>query len=192
MGWGGSMGKLNKVVVGPGVAWIEAPQAGLRILCGCPADVVKTLMQAGLVHEVTIEGRHAETGPNAILLSDVMLQNGAFCNLAEFPVLHMLYRQGMILPGHPNNKGVRPLLIGNAQQVDAQLHYIHRGNYGLIGREELAEAGIEGQLANEILAFKDRFAFGKVRAPTELLDARILSDAPLELPAEIGRASCRE
>ncbi len=177
------MGKLRKVQVGPGVAWIEAPEAGLTILCGCPADVVKTLMHAGLICQTEVGGRHAETGPNAILLSDVMLQNGAFCNLAEFPILQMLYRQGMILPGHPNNRGFPPLLIGNAQQVEAQLHYIHRGNYGLVGQDELAEAGIEGQLANEILAFKDRFAFGKVRAPTELLDARILSDAPLELPA---------
>ena len=175
------MAKLRKVQVGPGVAWIEAPEAGLTILCGCPADVVKSLMHAGLVYPIEIGGRHAETGPNAILLSDVMLQNGAFCNLAEFPILQMLYRQGMILPGHPNNRGVRPLLIGNAQQVETQLHYIHRGNYGLISREELAEGGIEGELADEILAYKERFAFGRVRKPTELLDARVLGDGPLEL-----------
>jgi hemerythrin len=175
------MGKLRKVQVGPGVAWVEAPGAGLTVLCGCPADVVKTLMQAGLVHQTEVAGRYAETGPNAILLSDVMLQNGAFCNLAEFPILQMLYRQGMILPGHPNNRGVRPLLIGNAQQVNAQLHYIHRGNYGLVGRAELAEAGVEGELADEILAYKERFAFGKVREPRELLDARVLGDAPLAL-----------
>lgn len=181
MGWGGSMGKLRKVVVGPGVAWIEAPQAGLSILCGCPADVIKTLMQTGLVQETEIDGRRAETGPNAILLSDVMLQNGAFCNLAEFPVLHMLYRQGMILPGHPNNRGIRPLLIGNAQQVEAQLHYIHRGNYGLIGREELAATGLDDALIGEVLAFKERFAFGRIRQPTELLEPRVLGDEPIEL-----------
>jgi hemerythrin len=175
------MSKLRKVVVGPGVAWIEAPETGLSILCGCPADVIKTLMQSGLVQEVSVEGRHAETGPNAILLSDVMLQNGAFCNLAEFPVLHMLYRQGMILPGHPNNRGVRPLLIGNEQQVQAQLHYIHRGNYGLIGREELAATGLDEALIGEVMAFKERFAFGRVRQPTELLDPRVLADQPIDL-----------
>ena len=175
------MGKLTKVQVGPGVAWVAAPEAGLAILCGCPADVVKTLMQAKLVQPTEIAGRHAETGPNAILLSDVMLQNGAFCNLAEFPILQMLYRQGMILPGHPNNHGIRPLLIGNAQQVEAQLHYIHRGNYGLVGRDELEAAGIEGGLADEILAYKERFAFGKVREPSELLDARVLGEGTLAL-----------
>ena len=172
---------MRTVRIGPGVAWVEVPEAGLSVLCGCPADVVKTLMQAGLVRPGEIEGRHVESGPNAILLSDVMLQNGAFCNLAEFPILQMLYRQGMILPGHPNNRGVRPLLIGNAQQVEAQLHYIHRGNYGLVGRGELAAAGVEGELADEILAYKDRFAFGKVRKPSELLDARMLGEAALEL-----------
>jgi hemerythrin len=175
------MGKLTKVQVGPGVAWVAAPEAGLAVLCGCPADVVKTLMQAKLVQPSEIGGRHTETGPNAILLSDVMLQNGAFCNLAEFPILQMLYRQGMILPGHPNNHGVRPLLIGNAQQVDAQLHYIHRGNYGLVGRDELEAAGTESGLAGEILAYKERFAFGKVREPSELLDARVLGEGALEL-----------
>jgi len=175
------MGKLRKVVVGPGVAWVEAPQVGLTILCGSPADVIKVLMQTGLIHETKIDGWHAETGPNAILLSDLMLQHGAFCNLAEFPVLQMLYRQGMILPGHPNNRGVRPLLIGNAQQVEAQLHYIHRGNYGLVGHDELAATGIDEPLIKEILAFKDRFAFGRVRQPTELLDPRVLGREPIDL-----------
>lgn len=163
------------------MTWVEAPDAGLSILCGCPADVVKNLMNAGLIAETEIAGRRTETGPNAILLSDVMLQNGAFCNLAEFPILQMLYRQGMILPGHPNNQGKRPLLIGNAQQVEAQLHYIHRGNYGLQGREELTAAGIDDALAEEILAYKDRFAFGHVRQPSELIDPRVLADKPLEL-----------
>ena len=175
------MGKLRTVRIGPGVAWVEAPAAGLRILCGCPADVVKNLMSAGLIAETEIDGRRTETGPNAILLSDVMLQNGAFCNLAEFPILQMLYRQGMILPGHPNNRGTRPLLIGNGQQVDQQLHYIHRGNYGLLDREELTAAGVDDALADEILAYKDRFAFGHVRQPSELIDPRVLTDKPLEL-----------
>ena len=39
---------------------------------------------------------------------------------AEFPVLQMLYKQGMLVPGHPNNTGAKPLLIGARAQVDAQ------------------------------------------------------------------------
>lgn len=41
-----------------------------------------------------------ESGPNVILLSDVMIQGGDFSNMGEFPVLQMLYRQGMILPNN--------------------------------------------------------------------------------------------
>jgi hemerythrin len=175
------MAKLRKAQVGPGVVWVEAPDADWSILCGCPADVIKTLRRHGLIADHEVQGRRAETGPNAILLSDVMLQNGAFCNLAEFPVLQMLYRQGMILPDHPNNRGRRPLLIGNAQQVQAQLHYIHRGNYGLIGEAELSATGIPAALIPEILAFKKRFAFGHIRHPSELLDTVILDDAPVVL-----------
>ena len=176
-----SRAKLRKVEVGPGIAWVEAPEAGLSVLCGCPADAVKSLKRQGLIVEGEVGGRRCESGPNAILLSDVMLQNGAFCNMAEFPVLQMLYRQGMILPGHPNNVGVRPLLIGTRQQVDAQLHYIHRGNYGLVGEAELAAAGIGPELRSEILAFKNRFAFGHIRHPSELLETRILDDQPILL-----------
>jgi hemerythrin len=93
--------------------------------------VVKHLMLRGYIAEEGGQGRPSETGPNVILLSDLMLQNGRFANMAEFPVLQMLYRQGMILPDHPNNTGRKPILVGSADQVAAQLTYIYRGNYGL-------------------------------------------------------------
>ena len=57
-----------------------------------------------------------------------MLQNGQFSNMAEFPVLQMLYKQGMIIPNHPNNDGSKPLLIGSQEQIKAQMEYIYRGN----------------------------------------------------------------
>jgi hemerythrin len=114
-----------------GVYWLQIPEADLYILCGCPADIVKHMMQKGLIAQTQKGGAHFETGPNAILLSDSLIQKGEFSNLAEFPVLQMLYRQGMIIPNHPNNKGTRPLLIGKEQQVKAQMDYIYRGNYGL-------------------------------------------------------------
>ena len=122
-----------------------------------------------------------ETGPNAILLSDVMLQNGTFCNLAEFPVLQMLYRQGMIIPDHPNNPGEKPMLIGLKELVEAQLHYIYRGNYGLVNREELLGAGASPELAEELLAMKLQFAFGRIRHPRELVQAVDLGAEAVEL-----------
>ncbi len=122
------MAELARVDVANGVYWVEAPRADLYVLCGAPADSVKHLMKRGLIAPREANGVHFETGPNAILLSDVLVQNGSFSNLAEFPVLHMLYRQGMLLPNHPNNTGAKPLLIGSREQVRSQLEYIYRGN----------------------------------------------------------------
>lgn len=175
------MARLRKVHVANGVSWVEAPEAGLYVLCGCPADAVKHLMRRGLIVQTEVDGVPHETGPNAILLSDVMLQNGTFCNLAEFPVLQMLYRQGMMLPDHPNNTGEKPVLIGLRDQVEAQLHYIYRGNYGLVNREEVLAAGADDALADELMALKLKFAFGRIRHPKDLLDVVHLGSEPVAL-----------
>ena len=170
------MRKIKKIEVTPGITWVEIPDIDLRLLCGCPADSVKHLMKRGLIVPSEVNGVKFELGPNAILLSDVMLQNGEFANMAEFPVLQMLYRQGMILPGHPNNNGQKPILIGTEDQVKAQMEYIYRGNYGLVSKEEHLEAGVDEETADELMAMKLRFAFGAIRKTEELLDSRILSE----------------
>ncbi|MBF0142251.1 MAG: bacteriohemerythrin [Magnetococcales bacterium] len=170
------MEKLIKISVSKGIYWVEAPAAGLRILCGCPADAVKHLIRRGLIVAKEREGVVFETGPNAILLSDLMLQNDEFSNLAEFPVLQMLYKQGMIIPGHPGNTGEKPLLIGTASQVEAQLQYIYRGNYGLVSREELIRAGATSDQAEEMMRVKLRFAFGRIRPSQDLLDSCRVAD----------------
>ncbi|MBI3446361.1 MAG: bacteriohemerythrin [Magnetospirillum sp.] len=175
------MSGLKKVDIAAGVVWVEVPELDIRILCGCPADSVKHMMLRGLILPTQVAGVKTETGPNAILLSDVMIQNGAFCNLAEFPVLQMFYRQGMLLPGHPNNTGRRPRLIGRHEQLQAQLQYIYRGNYGLISAEELMEAGLDPATSHEMMRLKLRFAFGRISHPRELLDTLTLADAPVEL-----------
>ncbi|OAN44842.1 cyclic nucleotide-binding protein [Paramagnetospirillum marisnigri] len=172
---------LRKIEVTTGVWWIEAPQAGVFILCGCPADAVKHLMKRGLIVSTESNGVPFETGPNAILLSDAMVQNGNFSNLAEFPVLQMLYRQGMILPNHPGNTGCKPLLIGSADQVQAQMQYIYRGNYGLVTEEEIIEAGATPERARELMRMKLRFAFGQIRHPGDLLDTLVVDTDPVEI-----------
>jgi len=164
-----------------GVYWIEVPEADLRVLCGCPGDSVKHLIKNGLIRTSVKDGVVFESGPNAILLSDVILQNGEFCNLAEFPVLQMLYRQGMILPDHPNNSGEKPLLIGSLEQVEAQKQYIYRGNYGLISQEEIIQAGIDEQTAADMMKLKLRFAFGRIKPSSELLDTRAVVNDQVEL-----------
>jgi hemerythrin len=175
------MALLRKIEVTTGVWWVEAPEVGVSILCGCPADSVKHLMKRGLIVSTELRGIPFETGPNAILLSDAMVQNGSFSNLAEFPVLQMLYRQGMILPGHPGNTGVKPLLIGSAEQVQAQMQYIYRGNYGLVTEEEIIEAGVDPARAHEMMRMKLRFAFGRIRHPADLLDTLVIESDPVEI-----------
>ena len=151
---------MQKLRVTNGVYWVEIPEADLYILCGCPADAVKHLMKMGLIAERERNGVVAQTGPNAILLSDTTIQKGSFSNLAEFPVLQMLYLQGMILPHHPNNTGRKPMLIGLEDQVRTQSGYIYRGTYGLSTLEEILEAGVPAPLAQEMMRIKTWFFAG--------------------------------
>ncbi len=172
---------IHKVEVARGIFWVEVPEAGLRVLCGCPADAVKHLIKRGLIVQHEVNGVNCETGPNAILLSDRSLQNEEFANLAEFPVLQMLYKQGLIVPGHPNNIGQKPMLIGSAEQVASQMRYIYRGNYGLVSREEICEAGVPAEQAAQMMRLKLAFAFGRIRPTRDFLDTRIVGEAALEI-----------
>ncbi len=176
-----AMKNLHTMKITNGVYWLQIPEAELYILCGCPADVVKLMMEKGLIALTKKDEVPFETGPNAILLSDILIQNGHFSNLAEFPVLQMLYKQGMILPKHPNNTGMKPLLIGTQEQVRAQMEYIYRGNYGLHSLEEILATGVPKNLAKKMMDIKVKFAFGKIRPTEELLDARIIEDGAVEV-----------
>lgn len=172
---------LYTIKIADGVYWVQVPEADLYVLCGCPGIVVKMLMKKGLIAKTERNGVKFETGPNAILLSDILIQNGIFSNLAEFPVLQMLYRQGTLIPGHPNNTGRKPMLIGAREQVMAQMEYISRGNYGLYSKEEIVAAGVAPDLADQMMAVKLRFAFGKILPTDELLDTYIVENAPVEI-----------
>lgn len=176
-----AMRNLLTLQVAPGVFWLQVPEAGLYILCGCPSEVVKHLMRRGYISNTSKNGVPFETGPNVILLSDVLVQNGGFANLAEFPVLQMLYRQGLIIPKHPNNTGLKPMLIGSAAQVRAQMAYIYRGNYGLVSKEEIMASGVDEAAADIMMRIKLKFAFGAIRSPADFLDTREVGDQPVEI-----------
>ena len=88
--------QMDKIKKANGMYWVGIPEAGLYILCGCPADSVKHLMKRGLIVQGEKDGIKYETGPNAILLSN-----------------------------HPNNTGIKPMLIGLEEQVKAQSQYIY-------------------------------------------------------------------
>ncbi|MBT3379550.1 MAG: bacteriohemerythrin [Lentisphaerae bacterium] len=175
------MGNIIKQKVAAGICWIEVPEADLRVLCGCPANAVKHLKRRGLIAAREEQNVAFETGPNAILVSDVLLQNGELANLAEFPVLHMLYKQGMALPNHPRNTGARPLLIGSEDQIRAQMLYIYRGNYGLVSKEEIESTGVSQEEAEEIYRLKLAMSFNKIRSTDTFLDAVTVYDQPVEV-----------
>jgi len=40
---------MRVINVSAGIYWIDIPEAGLYVLCGCPADSVKHLMKRGLI-----------------------------------------------------------------------------------------------------------------------------------------------
>ncbi len=46
---------ISKTSVATGIYFIEIPQADLRILCGCPADAVKHLINRGLISTIERE-----------------------------------------------------------------------------------------------------------------------------------------
>ena len=172
-----SLSAFRKIPVSPGITWLEIPAADLRILCGCPVDSVKHLLKLRLIVTTEINGQACQTGPNSILLSDLSIQNGRACNRAEFPVLQMLYLQGQIIPGHPGNTGQRPRILGSANQVQAQMEYLYRGNYGLASKEELIETGIEPALAADLMRMKLAFAFGRILPMDELVQPVVIGDA---------------
>ena len=176
-----ALNNLHLSKITNGVYWLQVPEADLHILCGCPADVVKHMMRKGFITEDRTGDISYESGPNAILLSDSLLQKGEFSNLAEFPVLQMMYRQGMILPSHPNNKGINPILIGSEQQVNSQMEYIYRGNYGLVSLEEIMATGVPRQEAEAMMRIKLHFAFGNIARSEEFLDACIVDQNLTEI-----------
>jgi hemerythrin len=176
---------MTKIPVVPGVWWVEIPEVELRILCGAPMDSIKHLMRRGLVKKIEKDGVIFEIGPNAILLSDVAVQSGRFWNLAEFPVLHMLYRQGMVIPGHPGNTGSKPILTGLEERAEAVLGYIYRGTYGLTTREEMTEAGIPAKDLDELWRLKLKFAGGDIKSPHDLVDVKPVNNGEVSLPGGV-------
>lgn len=172
---------IKKSKIMNGVYFVAIPEVNLYIQCGSPAESVKHLIQKGFISETSKDGVVFETGPNAILLSDIMIQNGEFCNMSEFSILQMLYRQGLIIPNHPNNTGLKPLLIGHENQVTSQMQYIYRGNYGLVSQEEIELCDIDTTLAKELYNMKLKFAFGKLQSPSSLLESRFIDSSNTEI-----------
>ena len=175
------MSHIFKKYISTGVAWIAVEEADLYLCCGCPADTIKHLRKKGIVKSYDIEGVATENGPNAILLSDMLIQNGQVANLTEFPILQMLYLQGMNLPGHPNYKKVKPLLIGYENQIKMQLDYVSIGNHGLASIEDITKSGIKTEDAKKIFTTKLHYSGGEIVPMQSMIDSLILDDQKQEI-----------
>lgn len=171
--------RVEKITTG--CFWVENHSLGKKVLCGCPPDTVKFMLQKGVLAPKMENGVRFESGPDAILLADLSLRYGKFWNLSEFPILQMLYRQGLMIPNHPNNDGRKPILIGLKEQVEAKKRYILRGNYGLTSLEELMEAGLDQSTAEKMMAIKLHFAFGRLQNADDIIDCLHLDAGPAEI-----------
>lgn len=138
-------------------------------------------MKRGLINKKNVPGWFCETGPIAILLSDLPMQGGKFANLIEFPILQMLYRQGMIIPGHPENTGQKPLVIGISSQLKAVGEYLFRGTYGLADRGEILECNIAPDFADEIIRIKLSYAYGDMRKSSDVLEMAPMDSGKAEI-----------
>lgn len=174
---------IEKYFISTGIQYVEIKDVDLRIQCGTPMDSIKQLKAKGFLKQSEIEGFFYESGPNAILLSDLATQNGHFSNLSEFPILHMIYKQGMGIPGHPQNKKeYSPLLIGSEEQIKAQEEYIFWGKTGLCNRKEMIAAGFSGEILEEHWRLKQFFNGGLVSCSREdILKSVIVSKSPKEI-----------
>jgi len=176
---------MNKKQVLPGVWWVDIPEAGYQVLCGAPMDSIKHLGKLGFIRKVEKDGKAYELGPNVILLSDTPIQNGRFWNLAEFPVLHMLYRRGLGIPNHPENDGSKPILIGLKSQVERVLEYIQWGIYGLSSKKEMSDYGIPQEDLENLWQLKLKFAYGNIKPAHELIDTFPLEGERVVLPGNV-------
>jgi len=176
---------IIKKHIATGVTWVAIEEAELFLCCGCPADTVKHLKKAGIIHKSTLGDTQYEYGPNAILLSDTLIQNGQVANLTEFPILQMLYLQGTNLPGHPNYKKWKPLLIGHKEQIDMQLGYVSIGNHGLSSVEEIMDGGIDRENAEKIFATKVYYSGGTITPMQEIVDSCAFDERQIEIRDEV-------
>lgn len=144
---------MDKIKVTMGIYYIQVPEEDLRILCGCPENSIKFIMQKGLTPPVVKNGFNLVSGPNTILLNDISILNSHFLNFAEFPVLHQQYFQGAAF----NGTHEKFTLIGMKDRVDHQAKYIIRGDQGLQNFEEIKESGIDSDIAQKFLSLRKTY-----------------------------------
>ena len=142
--------KMSKFKITRGVYWLEVPEINFYLVCGCPADTVKHLMKRGLIVTRQKNGVTFETGPNAILLSDVSVQNGFFSKKRQVLIRFGAHR--MLEIDHHFLSDINQASLGAIEIYnDCYKHCKGQGqrNYrkqsSLAGKADLGTHGYHGQ-----------------------------------------------
>ena len=169
---------MSRIVVNEifkGLCWVEVAEADLRLCCGCPPDAAKHLKNRGLLWG----GEGHAHGPNALLISDALVSGGRVTSFSEFPIMQMLYMQGML--HQPSRRSELPVLMGLRENVDRQMEYLLRGNYGCLTREELRQSGCDEALAEQLYSIKLWFAEEQVLDKNHLCRPLYLGSDDVEI-----------
>ena len=71
----------------------------------------------------------------------------------------------------PEAKEIEAELNAYTKQLESQLEYFKRGNYGFYDINEMITADVPMEIAEQMMKIKQYFAFGKIRDSRELVDA---------------------
>ncbi|MCZ6675941.1 MAG: cyclic nucleotide-binding domain-containing protein [Candidatus Poribacteria bacterium] len=147
-----SSSNIEVIEICPASFLFKVPKAGVSWILNPWPDISKFLIQQGLSF-------------NGIFCSDLHMQKGVSCNLIEFPLLHMMFNQGMIF------RRERPCLVGTLHQLHLASEGFRRGLYGFYDVSELEGCDLsEGEMHALMREIKG-FALGeRIKEADELLD----------------------
>ncbi len=169
------MKRIIKTKLITGCFYISIEEEDFNLLCSSPANVLQHLEKKHLLQKNTLCKKNSKLGPCSILLSDILVQNHQFSNLCESPIFHMFYKQNILDFKYKNNKIKKPIIIGDCKQIDTQLEYITRGNYGLLNDFEFSNLDLSSTQISNIMNAKLYYDFKNVFNNNDLLDLKYLN-----------------
>lgn len=168
------MKKIIKTKLTEACYYVSIEEENFNLLCSSPADINNYLDKNNLISKKKLADKIFETGPNSILLSDVLVQNYQVSNLCENPIFHMFYKQNLLSSVYNTSANKKPIIIGDSKQIDSQLEYITRGNYGLLNDFEFSNLDLNEKQISNIIDYKLYFDLKNVFSNNDLLDLKYL------------------
>lgn len=176
------MKKIIKTKLTEACYYVSIEEENFNLLCSSPADINNYLDKNNLIAKKILADKIFETGPNSILLSDVLVQNYQVSNLCENPIFHMFYKQNLLSSVYKTSTNKKPIIIGDSKQIDSQLEYITRGNYGLLNDFEFSNLDLDEEQISNIIDYKLYFDLKNVFSNNDLLDLKyLIKDDKIEI-----------